>query len=172
MGDEVNPAVWGLLGAVVGALASVGTTWITNAHAAKLESQRASEVRAEVARAFQRHTVVDLQDALNTLARKAFESHRYSLIQLREGTPWEDSVPPLEMVDSLVDAFREVGKLGERVAHEPLRVAVLVYRDLLTDSVNASSLGEANAVREKVREKFAEITVLLGEYLRSQYELT
>lgn len=172
MGDEVNPAVWGLLGAVVGALASVGTTWITNAHAAKLESQRAREVRAEIARAFQRQTLVDLQDALNTLARIALEHHRYDLSQLQEGAPWGESAPSMEMVDSLVDSFREVGKLSERVAHEPLRVAVLVYRDMLTDTLSADSLEVANAMREKVREKFAEITVLLGEYLRSQYELT
>lgn len=171
MGNEINPAVWGLLGTLVGAAASVGTTWIANAHAAKLETQRAQEIRAETARAFQRQTLLELQEAVHILARKSSESFLHDMARLREGKEWGAVPVPNELDVSLMESFRTVGILNQRVSNEALRNKVGAFTETLADSVNAWSFDRATASRAAVIDEFGALSVSIGDCLRSNYEV-
>lgn len=170
MGGEVNSAVWGLLGTAVGAAASIGTTWLTNAHAAKLESQKAREIRAETARAFQRQTLLELQEAVHILARKATESFLYDRVRHSEGNEWGSVPIPDELDASLMESFRTVGILNQRVSNEVLRNKVVAFTETLADSVNAWSFDRATAARAVVIDDFGALSASIGECLRSNYE--
>lgn len=169
MWDEANPAIWGLLGTLVGAAVSVGTTWLTNAHAFKLEAQKTRDLRVEAARAFQRQTLLELADSMNVLDRKALESYRHELSLVRAGHQWGQGEPMPGLADALVEAFRTVTTLAHRVENEPLRLSVVSYIDTLAESVNADTAGVANAIRVVARDQFAAISARIGECLRSYY---
>jgi hypothetical protein len=65
----MESAIWGLIGTVVGALASIGTTWLTTISSSKLQKEKAQEDRLERANAFQRETLLELQEALHDTLR-------------------------------------------------------------------------------------------------------
>lgn len=170
MGGEVNPAVWGLLGTLVGAAVSVGTTWLTNAHASKLEAQKTRDLRAEAARAFQRQTLLELADALNVVDRKAGEAYRHELALVRMGNAWGQGEPVPGLGEAFVDAFRTATTLAHRVENEPLRLAVVTYIDMLSDTLNANTAGAANALRSDAVQRLAALSAQIGACLRSYYE--
>lgn len=170
MGNEVNSAVWGLLGTVVGAATSIGTTWLASAHSSRLEAQKARDVRLEAARAFQRQTLLELSDALTVVDSRVLDSYRHELSLVRAGNQWGQGEPVAGMAESIVEAFRAVITLAHRVENDPLRVAVVSYVDTLADLLNADSANTAVALRSETRNQFAAISVRIGECLRSYYE--
>jgi len=62
-------AIWGLIGALIGALASIATTWITTCNASTQQIASAEYARSEQNRAFQRETLLELQMAVSDLMR-------------------------------------------------------------------------------------------------------
>jgi hypothetical protein len=71
----VDPAAWGVIGTAVGALASIGTTWLTNRNSANLQASAKAAERVETQRAFQRQTLLELQDAFHDAIRLAARVH-------------------------------------------------------------------------------------------------
>ena len=69
----MEPATWGaigaLIGTVVGAAASVVTAYIATRHAASLQAADDQARRRDQGRAFQRDTLLALQEALSDLLR-------------------------------------------------------------------------------------------------------
>lgn len=170
MGDEVNPAVWGLLGTVVGALASVGTTWITNTHASKIESQKAKDARAEVFRAFQRQTLLDLQESLVSLVSKVTDVYRCELALSETGEGAWGAARVIEETKAIMQEFRQAMKYATRVADEALRLAAITYLDTLTDFMSEENHDTAVALGDAVRMRYAHLTSDLGACLRSHYD--
>jgi len=66
---EDMDAIWGLIGALIGALASIATTWITTCNASTQQIASAEYARSEQNRAFQRETLLELQMAVSDLMR-------------------------------------------------------------------------------------------------------
>lgn len=170
MGDGVSAAAWGLLGTVVGALASVGTTWITNAHASKLESQKTKDARAEVFRVFQRQTLLDLQESLVALASKVTDVYRRELALGETGVGHWEAARLIEETAAIMAGCRQAMKYAARVADEPLRLAAITYLDALTDFMAEEDHETAAVLGDAVRTRYAYLTSDLGVCLRSHYE--
>lgn len=65
----MEAALWAFLGALVGAAASIVTTWLNNTHAISRQRMADSLEREERARGFQRDNLLEVQEALETWIR-------------------------------------------------------------------------------------------------------
>lgn len=174
MENELNPAVWGLVGTLVGAAASVGTTWIANAHSARLETQRARDARAEVARTFQRQTLIDLQDFVHALARQAADNFIKCEDAYREGREWgDDFSSDRDRVSSeRHERFHRGSILIQRVSNDALRRRIASFVNAVSDCMHAEDELSATTRIKRVEIEFFEVSDAIGEVLRSQYEPT
>lgn len=119
----VNDAIWGLVGTAVGALASLGGTWLSGAHALKGQREAKREERAEAAKALQRDTLLAMQVALNDWLRQ------HMLADLEDETFYRThgrSNPQLsqKLNADLHEANRMFSMLVERVTDDRLREAL------------------------------------------------
>jgi hypothetical protein len=173
MGGEVMAAAWGLLGTAVGALASIGTTWLTNAHAAKLEDSKSKAMRAEVAREFQRKTLLELQEATLMLTRLVTKAHLHDRKALSAGEQWRSVRLPDELSNEVSDAFRQVTLLTQRVSNETLRARLKKFTDDAGSCLQAPD-PEAGTTfwQHLVGTEFTTVIESLCEVLRQNYEST
>lgn len=172
MGGEANSAVWSLLGTLVGAAASIGTTWLANAHSAKLEAQRSREARAEVARAFQRQTLSDLLEAIHQLVRHSSDAYSHEIQTLEAGGSWKSRLPAETLMEAVRAALRAVVVLNQRVADDPTREQVAKFVRDIAEALDAENPTDAAVLRTYALEQFHAVTTRVGTVLRSQYEKT
>jgi hypothetical protein len=94
----VDAAVWGfigtILGAVVGASASVATTVIASKNAAAMQSQADSLDRSERSRAFQRDNLLATQEALQSVGRLVSRAFHHDVMACRGGAEWAKTLLP------------------------------------------------------------------------------
>ena len=84
----MESALWGLLGTIAGAAASIATTVIASRNAASLQSTAATLEREEKARAFQRDTLIELQDAVHDELRAVALVYLADDAAYRESRTW------------------------------------------------------------------------------------
>jgi hypothetical protein len=147
------------------------TTWLTNLHAAKLDTRKAQEERLETARAFQRQTLLELQEAVNEMTRIAVEAYAHDAAHFHAGEAW-GTVPRQENASDLYAAARTVGTLSQRVVNAALRLEVAKFTETLLKMVSAQSHESATTAREVVMSGFPALSMSTGECLRSYYEPT
>lgn len=139
----MESAIWGLIGTVVGALASIGTTWLSNLSSHNLQEAKVTAERAERAHAFQRETLLALQeaihDALRLIARAYIEDHQAHVA----GNEWGKNNLPEEVNEGIRLAQRKVAILVERVSDDPLRNAVKATMNIAAKVLFANDFGEA-----------------------------
>jgi len=104
----MDSAVWGLLGTVVGALSSIATTWLTALSMSKREQDKLREDRFERARAFQRQTLIELQDAIHDAMRLASRAFIEDDKAARAGKEWGRNMLSGEVDEGLRVAQRRV----------------------------------------------------------------
>lgn len=138
----MEAAVWGLIGTVVGALASIGATWLSGRHSLALQEQATSLDRIERGRAFQRQNLIELQDVLHDALRMVARAHFEDLTSFRKGGPWGRSLLSEDVNEGIRIAQRKVAILIERVADDALR------SDLKTSMATASTVLLAKSERE------------------------
>jgi len=117
-------ALWGLIGTLIGALASVGTTWITTRNAATQQIASAEYARDEKNRAFQRETLLDLQAAVSEMFRLIARAHLQDRKAFRDGTAWGRNMLDEDLDADMGAAFRKVSLLTARVVDDQLREEV------------------------------------------------
>jgi gas vesicle protein len=170
----MDAATWGvvgtLLGAVVGALASVLTTLITGWNTRKLQSHADSLSRLERSREFQRANLLDLQEALAQNMRLVARAHLEDLDHYRE-TPDAKFRPLLsESLDQeLSESNRRLSLLTERLAHDQLRKSIKDLRDGFGRVLVARSAAESDSAFRAVVSGFEKPMEELGAVLRSYY---
>jgi hypothetical protein len=84
----VDAALWGFLGALVGAGTSIATTWVSNRHEATRQRQADSLERVERARAFQRDNLLELQDTLQNAMRFCGRMLHEDQMAFKRGGKW------------------------------------------------------------------------------------
>jgi len=165
----MESAIWGLVGTIVGALASIGTTWIAAQSASKLQKHSSSHERAERERAFQRETLLELQDALHDGLRMMARAHLENGVSFKQSGEWGKSLLSEEVNEGIRLANRKVSILIERVANDPLRSEL---KDIMKASGQVSlAKSQAEAEANFNRAIFAANDVMerLGNVLRSLY---
>ncbi|MBW8469879.1 MAG: hypothetical protein K0M67_16560 [Thiobacillus sp.] len=173
----MDPAAsWGFIGTIagafVGALASIGTTWLNNKNASTLESDKFKAQKIESARAFQRETSIALQDAIHHLAGLAAKDQATlikSFVAKRDGKP----VPELETEEQKEDlkaAFRSVSILRERIANDAIRDLVNRFTKLSAQSHLHDTIASIKDYQIEWALNMNMLILELGSYHRSLFD--
>lgn len=162
--------MWGLLGTIVGAAASIATAWLAARSSRELERAKSREEQVEQARAFQRHTLLDLQEAVHDVLRLVSRAHHEDLLAHRAGTEWSKIMLSEEVNEGVRVALRRVFILIERVSDESLRASVKHLTGSASDVLYAHSEQEARSRLYKTTNDAWPLFEEIGTVLRRYYE--
>jgi hypothetical protein len=119
----MEAAVWGLIGTAVGAAASILTTIVTARNAAHLRRETEAAERLERARAFQRETLLELQDTMQLAAKFTGRAFHASDMSFAKTGSWGSEPLPEDVDEGLRQANMRLTALIERVTDDELREA-------------------------------------------------
>jgi hypothetical protein len=165
----MESAVWGLIGTIVGALASIGTTWLSGRHSLALQEQATSLDRVEQARAFQRQNLLELQDALHDALRLVGRAHFEDLASFSKGGEWGRSLLSEEVDEGFRIAQRKVLILIERVADDDLRSRLKKTMQSTGNVMFAQNQPESVAALKAVSGMTQDTLEQIGRVLRALY---
>lgn len=169
----MDAALWGfigtVLGAAVGASASVATTVIASKNAAGLQAQADSLERSERSRAFQRDNLLATQEALQSVGRLVSRAFHHDVMACRSGGVWATTLLPAELDESLGDSNRCLAALMQRIADDSLREQLRQVHSDLTLVTMSASREEADARMTASTVAFDRVMTHLGQVLRSNY---
>lgn len=165
----MEAAVWGFIGTLVGALASLGGTWLTNHNARTLHAEALKLERDEKSRTFQRDTLIALQDAMHDLLRLIARGHHEDALAFRETGTWGRTFLSSEVSDGQMLARRHMLILLERVSDDMLRSQVKDLNASLTEIGFAASENVAHRQWDSASMRGLEVLEHIGKALRAQY---
>lgn len=165
----MESAIWGFIGTIVGATASLLATYLTNKHSAKLSSEARSEERTEKFREFQRETLLELQMALNDVARTTFLIHLEDSKGYVSGVDWGKVLVSDQLAEEDRIARRRVSMYVERVADDSVRGAVKTMMAEVGFIMRATSKAEADQALANVTSGSVKLNELVGKVLRDTY---
>jgi gas vesicle protein len=170
----MEPVTWGfigtLVGAVVGASASIFTTLITGWNSRKLQKEAAVFERSERAREFQRNNLLELQDALTSGMRLIGRAHLEDVESFRKSK--DDARRTFlteELNQELLISSRNLAILTERIADDSLRESIKALRGEMTNVLMAKSASESDQSIQQVSSTFEKTMENLGVVLRGSY---
>lgn len=166
----MEAAAWGLIGTLVGALASIGTTWLSSRSSDHLQSGRLNEERKERAKAFQRETLLALQEAVHDALRLNARAHMQDFETFRQTGKWSGRPLTEEVNEGCRLANRRVSILVERVSDDQLRAMTKALVRLTTDGLFARSEREADLNQQAISVAATELFEHMGFVLRGHYE--
>jgi hypothetical protein len=165
----MEAAVWGFIGTLIGALASIATNVIASRNAAALQNSAASASREEQRKAFQRDTLLRLQDDLHRLLRRTFQIHLSDLQSFRATGKWGSEALPEELNSGHMETVRDVNVLIERVAEDALRTELKAFVISLNEVTFARSQNDADRRLEAMNTRAVQVLERVGTVLRAQY---
>lgn len=168
--NRVDAAIWGLLGTIVGAFASIATSWIGGRHAFGLQRQAVSEEQKERHRAFQRETLTQLQEALHDSLRMTTRAHLEDEASFKKSGDCRTSVLSKEVNEGVLIAGRRLNILIQRVANDGLRSDLKAIGEDMTRVIMAKSRPEADAALAHAYQAGDRVMERIGAVLRSYYE--
>ena len=165
----MEAAIWGLVGTVVGALASIGTTWLSSRSAHLLQSDRERLQRLERENEFQRTTLIDLQEALHHALRLIHKAYMHDVKAHRAAGSWAENSLPDEVDESARLAMRRVAILVERIESDTARQRVKSLMHIATAAMLANSPGEAEAKLNEAASSATDVLEQIGSALRARF---
>ena len=170
----MEPVTWGFLGTlagvIVGAAASIGTTYITTRNSRLLQQDAASLERKEQAREFQRQNLIELQESLFNCMRLTGKAHLEDLESFRKSTnDGRSSLLTEELSQELMMSNRQIAILTERVADQKLRNSIQELRKNMTNVLMAKTEQGSYSELQVASNSFDEIMKNLGSVLRESY---
>ena len=170
----MEPVTWGfigtLAGAIVGASASIATTYITARNSRLLQEGAASLERSERAREFQRNNLIELQDTLFSGMRLIGRSHLEDVESFRkDGNEGRSSMLSEELNQELMMSSRKLAILTERIADQSLRERINALRTEMTDVLMAKTESESFSAIKTASGTFEKTMENIGVVLRGSY---
>lgn len=165
----MESAVWGLIGTIVGAIASIATTWLSISSSSKLQEERVRAERRERANAFQRETLLELQEAVHGTLRLVHQAYIEDRDSLRAGTPWSKAMLSDKLDENLRLARHRIAILVERVSDDNVRQQVKALMKIASQATLATSEPEAKAHLDCCSSESYQVLETLGSALRSYY---
>ena len=165
----MEAALWGLLGTIAGAATSIATTVIASRNAASLQSAAATLEREEKARAFQRDTLLELQDAVHDELRAVALVYMADNAAYRETRTWGRKMLGEELNNKVHLAGRRALLLSERIADDDLREHLKSLRGLLTEVQMARDVAGAERAHMAAMDMGTSVMEHIGTVLRSLY---
>lgn len=169
LGGILDSAAWGLIGTLVGALASAGTTWISTRSSYRIQREKQEDDRAERAKEFQRDTLLALQEAIHDTLRLGARAHIEDCKQFRQTGEWVRGVLSAELDEDIRLSRRKVAILIERIADDSLRSDIKLLVSLSAEGVLARSQKDAEVNQQAVAIKMTPILEKIGYLLRGYY---
>lgn len=165
----MDAAIWGLIGTLVGAFASIATTWIASRTSHQLSREAAREERLERFRAFQRQTLLELQEAIHDSLRMINRAYIEDAEVHRKGGTWRKSRLSDEVDEGVRLAQRKVAILTERVYGDALRAEVKSLMSSAVAVLFSPSQKEAELRINAVTGDAERVLERLGSVLRSHF---
>lgn len=165
----MESAIWGLLGALVGAATSVCTTLLANRHSERLRSAASADERIERARSFQRNTLLELQDAFHDAIRLVCSAHLAQVRAHDAGQDWGQGLLPDEIAEAGRLANRKVMLLVERVQDDAVRSEIKTVMGEANAVPYCRSKSEASAALDRVTFQSTAALETVGKTLRALY---
>jgi hypothetical protein len=171
----MDTATWGLIGtlvgAVVGASASILTTLISCKNSVRLQIQANTLERLELARNFQKNNLLKLQYSLLQEMRLVGRAHLEDVEFHRKiGNKVKYNLLSKELDQELMISAGKVAILTERIADDALRDNLKELRKKMTDVVLLVDSEAESCKRLHIAStSFEQFMVQLGAVLRSYY---
>ena len=170
----MDAATWGFIGtvvgAVVGASASILATLLNSRNSAQLQQNADTLERMERAREFQRNNLLELQDSLSQNMRLIARAHLEDVESYRKSsTGGRSNLLSEELNQELMLSSRKVSLLTERIADNSLRDNLKDLKQNMTDVLMAKSETESRELIRSASSGFEQFMVQLGVVLRSNY---
>lgn len=168
--DELS---WGFIGvisgAIIGASTSIITTILTGNNTFRLQQNANNQERMEKARAFQRETLLAVQESLNDTLRFMMRIHLADLSANKSGVDWGRGLIDNELAEDDRVSNRRLHILTERIADDALREELSELRTTIYHCTSATSKEEANQRVNNSVTQADEFMKHLGAVLRSLY---
>ena len=165
----MDAAIWGFIGTIVGAFASIGTSWLSSANSLKLQNRNAQDQRTESARSFQRQTLLELQEAIHDALRLVGRAHVEDYLAYKKSGSWGTAILSEEVNEGSRLAQRKVAILTERVTDESLRIEVKILMSIATQALLAKTQDEADGALNRAFSESTQVLERLGAVLRQHY---
>ncbi|WP_229007339.1 hypothetical protein [Methylophilus sp. Leaf408] len=165
----MNAAIWGLIGTVVGAIASIATTWIASRNNLHIQLITNKQELTERASAFQRQTLVDLQDAIHDTLRLTTQGYIQDRDAHFRGNAWGDNMLEEPLNEEIRLAERRVAILRERVSDDQLRKEIKALMKVAQKTLLSTSAAEAKSLMEECYVVGNNLLESIGTVLRKHY---
>ncbi|WP_321279814.1 hypothetical protein [Marinifilum fragile] len=169
----MDAAIWGfigtIVGAVVGASASILTTSINGRNASKLQFKAEKYKRDERFREFQRENLLKLQNTLSNSMRLLGRAHLEDLNNFKAANKWRSQLLSEELDEEIRVSFRDLSILTERVSNDDLRKDLNSMKELMTSYILTQTKEEAEIQIQKSADDFTITMTKLGHDLRTLY---
>ena len=166
---SIWPAVSALIGTIVGAAASIITTVLANKSAHHMQERSDAQDRAERARAFQRETLLEVQEtiqgALRLMARIYFEDQKTA----STSGSWGSELLPTELNEEFAQANRNLVIKIQRVADDSVRDELIRLHKTIGGIALVRSQAEAEEVMRTATTIANEVLPIVGKSLREMY---
>lgn len=168
-GETMEAAIWGFLGTIVGAAASIATSWMAFRSESHRHQQTDAFDRVERARAFQRDNLLELQDSIQDMMRCLGQMWQIDERAARESGVWAKVFLPEDLNEAQRATNARVLALTERVADDALRVQLKDLRGLVNDYVVAKSQNDASKKMLDASRAYDPVMERIGALVRTLY---
>jgi hypothetical protein len=165
----MESALWGFLGTLVGVVSSVSTTYLTNKKSIDLQKDADLLKRNELLRAFQRETLLNLQDTLYETMRLIGQIHLEDTHNYKKTGIWGKSKFSEDINENFMLSMRKISILKERISNNQLRLNLDDLHQNLNKPFFAKSEEESFILFQNILDKFQYFMKELGLILRENY---
>lgn len=172
----MEPLTWGfigtLVGAIVGASASIVTTVINTKNTHSLQQKADLAKKEDRLKEFQCNNLMQLQDELSSNARHVFQVHLSDITYYRQN-PDSNKKPllPKDLDASIRESNQRLSILTERVEDDTLRDNINNYRNFLTKVTLASSEDESDYAMDLAFQNLPKLMESFGVHIRNLYKV-
>ena len=167
----MNAATWGFIGTIVGAVVgTAGTlfaTWLQQAHASRREREASERDAAERRRAFQRDTLMELQEALAALVRYYGRAQHLDEMEWRKTGTWGRSLLPEDVDSGTQNTTVRMILLSERIDDDDVRQHIRAFNDGLARLAISTDRDEAQDIMAGAVADYAAIQGEVGAVFRA-----
>jgi hypothetical protein len=156
---------------LVGYVTKASTDWLQHRSTAERERQAREAARrdqlAERRAAFQRQTLLDLQEAIMQLVRTAGAMHYEDVMAFRTTGKWQKQLIGEELAEKSRLANARTSMLAVRVRDDSARDLVQIVKDHATATVMSGSQEEGDRAMASMGAAFEDLNQRIGEILRT-----
>ena len=176
MSVEHTAAIWGFVGALVGAAASITATLLTLWHTRQVETDRERRTNVQRNREFQFQTLIRVQEELLKVNKLSLRSLDRDIAIFHRSGHWRkapiaelhNELHNIDQLDiDLSESMRTCSALIQRVRNETLRGRLDSYVDTIVLMLNARPKQSAEAIKEKLSEELDPLMDEMGVHIRS-----